>query len=55
MTACVTKEYREAEVMSWHRGVNSPMVPGLAVGLLRMIFGLVWLDLTWQAAPWVIH
>lgn len=40
--------------MSWLRTLNSQVVPGLSVGVFRMIFGLIWIDLAWQKAPWVI-
>ena len=30
-------------------------VPSLSVGLFRMIFGILWLDMALQKAPWVIH
>ncbi len=30
-------------------------VPGLSVGLMRIMFGLLWLDGAWQKAPWVIN
>jgi hypothetical protein len=30
-------------------------LPGLAVGLLRVMFGMLWLDVALQKAPWVIN
>src|SRR5437870_2165214 len=30
-------------------------LPGLAVGLFRIMFGLLWLDMALQKAPWVIN
>jgi hypothetical protein len=30
-------------------------LPGLPVGLLRMMFGILWLDAALQKAPWVIN
>src|SRR5262245_38157632 len=30
-------------------------LPGLPVGLLRMMFGLLWLQAAFQKAPWVIN
>lgn len=41
--------------MIWLRAPNSQAVPGISVGLFRMLFGLIWLDLAWQKAPWVIQ
>ena len=33
----------------------TPLVPGLSVGLLRIMFGMLWLDAALQKAPWVIN
>src|SRR5258706_11255227 len=33
----------------------SQHLPGLAVGLFRMLFGILWLDAALQKAPWVIN
>ncbi len=30
-------------------------LPGLPVGLLRMMFGILWLQAALQKAPWVIN
>ncbi|HEY7493003.1 MAG TPA: TQO small subunit DoxD [Candidatus Tectomicrobia bacterium] len=32
-----------------------PRLPGLSVGLLRIMFGILWLDAALQKAPWVIN
>lgn len=37
------------------RGVGSQMLPGLSLGLFRMMFGVLWLDMALQKAPWVIQ
>ncbi len=37
--------------MSWF----SRQLPGLSVGLLRVMFGILWLDMALQKAPWVIN
>lgn len=29
--------------------------PAVSIGLFRMMFGVLWLDLAWQKAPWVIQ
>ena len=39
--------------MSKFHDVLGQQVPGFAVGLMRMMFGLLWLDGAWQKAPWV--
>jgi len=33
----------------------APLLPGLSVGLLRIMFGILWLDAALQKAPWVIN
>ena len=33
----------------------SQQLPGLSVGLLRIMFGVLWLDAALQKAPWVIN
>jgi hypothetical protein len=33
----------------------SQQLPGLAVGLFRIMFGILWLDAALQKAPWVIN
>jgi hypothetical protein len=33
----------------------SQQLPGLAVGLFRLMFGILWLDAALQKAPWVIN
>ena len=33
----------------------SQQVPGLSIGLFRMMFGILWLDAALQKAPWVIN
>lgn len=35
--------------------MKSTMVPGLSLGLYRMMFGLLFLDMALQKAPWVIQ
>jgi hypothetical protein len=35
-------------------GTFSRSLPGLSVGLFRIMFGLLWLDMAFQKAPWVI-
>jgi len=36
-------------------GLFSQQLPGLSVGLLRIMFGILWLDAALQKAPWVIN
>jgi hypothetical protein len=36
-------------------GNDSQGGPGISLGLFRMAFGVLWLDMAWQKAPWVIH
>jgi len=36
-------------------GVFSQQLPGLSIGLLRIMFGILWLDAALQKAPWVIN
>jgi hypothetical protein len=36
-------------------GLFSQQLPGLSVGLLRLMFGILWLDAALQKAPWVIN
>jgi hypothetical protein len=36
-------------------GLFSQPLPGLSVGLLRIMFGILWLDAALQKAPWVIN
>ena len=42
-----------------HRGqamrLFSQQLPGLSIGLLRIMFGILWLDAALQKAPWVIN
>jgi len=33
----------------------SQQLPGLSIGLLRIMFGILWLDAALQKAPWVIN
>ena len=33
----------------------SQQLPGLALGLFRIMFGILWLDAALQKAPWVIN
>jgi TQO small subunit DoxD len=44
---------------SGHRGQTmglfSQKLPGLSIGLLRIMFGILWLDAALQKAPWVIN
>jgi hypothetical protein len=44
---------------SWRQeqsmGVFSQQLPGLSIGLLRIMFGILWLDAALQKAPWVIN
>src|SRR5712691_4958551 len=35
--------------------ILTQQLPGLSVGLLRIMFGLLWLDAAVQKAPWVIN
>lgn len=35
--------------------VFTQQLPGLSVGLLRIMFGILWLDAALQKAPWVIN
>lgn len=37
------------------RGASSTMIPGLSLGLYRMMFGLLFLDMALQKSPWVIR
>lgn len=41
--------------MSFLREGLTGQVPGLSLGLFRMMFGVLWLDLALQKAPWVIQ
>lgn len=34
---------------------GSEKLPGISLGLFRMVFGLLWLDMAFQKAPWVIQ
>lgn len=36
-------------------GVFSGLLPGLPVGLFRIMFGILWLDAALQKAPWVLN
>jgi hypothetical protein len=36
-------------------GLFSQQLPGLSIGLLRIMFGILWLDAALQKAPWVIN
>ena len=36
-------------------GVLTQQLPGLSIGLFRMMFGVLWLDAALQKAPWVIN
>ena len=44
---------------TWRRGQTmglfSQQLPGLSIGLLRIMFGILWLDAALQKAPWVIN
>jgi thiosulfate dehydrogenase [quinone] large subunit len=40
--------------MGFLREAFAYRAPGLAVGIFRMLFGLLWLDLGFQKAPWII-
>ena len=35
--------------------IFTQQLPGLSVGLLRIMFGILWLDAALQKAPWVIN
>ncbi len=37
------------------READGQQVPAISLGLFRMMFGLLWLDLALQKAPWVIQ
>lgn len=39
------------QMMGWF----SQKLPGLSIGLLRIMFGILWLDAALQKAPWVIN
>lgn len=41
--------------MSFLRDGLTQQLPGLSIGFFRAMFGLLWLDLAWQKAPWVIQ
>lgn len=41
--------------MSTVREELQQRLPGLSVGLLRVMFGILWLDAALQKAPWVIN
>ncbi len=41
--------------MSTPRETTSPFLLGLSLGLFRIMFGVLWLDMALQKAPWVIQ
>lgn len=45
----------KGETMSTVREELQQQLPGLSVGLLRVMFGMLWLDTALQKAPWVIN
>jgi hypothetical protein len=50
-----TPEFVKGETMSTIREELQQRLPGLSVGLLRVMFGILWLDAALQKAPWVIN
>jgi hypothetical protein len=50
-----TTELGRGETICTLREALQQRLPGLSVGLLRMMFGILWLDAALQKAPWVIN
>jgi hypothetical protein len=50
-----TSGFVKGETISTVREEVQQRLPGLSVGLLRVMFGILWLDAALQKAPWVIN
>src|SRR5919109_3969924 len=50
-----TTGFAKERTISTVREELQQRLPGLSVGLLRVMFGLLWLDAAFQKAPWVIN